>query len=165
LSQLADQLDAAPHEPGAEEKLLAPVVHKWASAGGNGKLALNIVVGPSTINAGATLGFDANLQPAGTADLNADRLGDFTTALVNAYPTIQDDIAQVEARASPYITNTPQGGQTLGMHVVYGAGSVSINGQKVSDLPQLDWNALENPPPPPVQAPGDGSGAAAPTVP
>jgi len=162
IGSLPDQLDAAPHDRDAEQKLLLPVVHQWASQGGSGKLALNLIIGPSTINAGATLGFDANLQPAGTADLNANHLDDFTTALVNAYPTLQNDIAQAEAQLSPYISSTTAGGQTLGMHVTYGAGSVSINGQKIADMPQLDWTALEDPPPPPAQAPGDGSGAAMP---
>jgi hypothetical protein len=162
LSGLADQLDAAPHAPQAQEDLLIPVIHKWAAAGGNGKLALHVLIGPSAIAASGNLAFDANLQPTGTADLSADRLGAFTTALTNAYPALQDDVAQAEAELSPYIGNTPQGGQTLTLHVNYGAGSVTINGQKVAAMPPLDWNALENPPSASVQAPGDGSGAASP---
>lgn len=166
LADLPGKLDAAPHDRDAEQKLLLPVVHQWASQGGNGKLALDLIMGPSTISAGATLGFDANIQPAGTADLSADHLGNFTAALVNSYPALQGDIAQAEAQLSPYISNTTAGGQTLGMHVTYGSGNVTINGQKIADMPQLDWTALENPPPPPVQAPvqapGDGSGAALP---
>jgi hypothetical protein len=162
LSGLADQVDAAPHDPRAQEALLIPVIHKWAAAGGNGKLALNVLIGPSTIKSSGNLAFDANLQPTGTADLSADRLGAFTTALTNSYPELQDDVAQAEAELSPYIGNTAQGGQTLTMHVAYGSGSVTINGQKVAAMPPLDWNALENPPLPPAQAPGDGSGAADP---
>jgi hypothetical protein len=162
LGSLPAQLDAAPHDRDAEQKLLLPVVHQWASQGGNGKLALNLIVGSTTINAGATIGFDANLQPAGTADLSANHLDDFTGALANAYPALQADIAQAEAELSPYISNSASGGQTLSMHVTYGAGSVTINNQKIADLPQLDWTALENPPP--VQAPGDGSGAAVPAT-
>jgi hypothetical protein len=160
LSGLADRVDAAPHDPQAQEELLIPVIHKWAEAGGNGRLALNIKVGPSAIAASGNLAFDANLQPTGTADLSADRLGAFTAALTNSYPALAADVAQAEAELSPYISNTPQGGQTLTLHVTYGAGSVSINGQKVAAMPPLDWSALENPPPPP--APGDGSGAASP---
>ncbi len=160
LSGFADKLDAAHHDLEGQEALLIPVIHKWAEAGGNGKLALNLLLGPSAIKAGGSLAFDANLQPTGTADLSADRLGAFTTALTNAYPALADDVAQAEAELSPYISNTPQGGQTLTLHVAYGAGSVSINGQKVAPMPPLDWNALENPPP--LQAPGDGSGAASP---
>ncbi len=162
LSGLADRVDAAPHDPQAQEELLIPVVRKWAAAGGTGKLALNVLIGPSTIKASGNLAFDANLQPTGTADVSADRLGAFTTALTNSYPELQDDVAQAEAELSPYIGNTPQGGQTLTLHVTYGAGSVSINGQKVAAMPTLDWNALENPPSVPLQAPGDGSGAASP---
>jgi hypothetical protein len=148
LSGLADQLDAAPHDPRAQEELLIPAIHKWAAAGGNGKLALKVLIGPSTIAASGNLAFDANLQPTGTADLSADRLGAFTTALTNSYPELQNDVAQAEAELSPYIGNTPQGGQTLTMHVTYGAGSVTINGNKVAAMPPLDWNALENPPTP-----------------
>jgi hypothetical protein len=155
-------VDAAPHDPQAQEELLIPVVRKWAAAGGTGKLALNVLIGPSTIKASGNLAFDANLQPTGTADVSADRLGAFTTALTNSYPELQDDVAQAEAELSPYIGNTPQGGQTLTLHVTYGAGSVSINGQKVAAMPTLDWNTLENPPSVPLQAPGDGSGAASP---
>jgi hypothetical protein len=159
LSGLADQVDAAPHDPQAQEELLIPVIHKWAAAGGNGKLAISLLIGPSTIKAGGNLAFDANLQPTGAADLSADRLGAFTTALTNAYPALQSNVAQAEAVLSPYISNTAQGGQTLSMHVIYGSGSVTINGQKVATMPPLDWNALENPP---VHTPGDGSGAASP---
>ncbi len=162
IGKLADKLDALPHDRDAEQKLVVPIVRKWASQGGHGNVALNLLLGPSTINAGGNLSFDANLQPQGTADVGATRLGALTTALTNSYPALQDDIAQAEAELSPYISNTEQGGQTLGMHVVYGAGNVSINGQKVAAMPPLDWDALENPPPPPVDAPGDGSGAALP---
>jgi hypothetical protein len=162
LESLANQVDADAHDRAAQQELLIPVVHKWAAQGGSGNVALNLLIGPSTINAGASLRFDANLQPTGTADLSADRLGAFTTALTNAYPALQSDVAEAEAELSPYITSTEQGGQTLGMHVTYGSGSITINGQKVAAMPPLDWNALENPLPPPVQAPGDGSGAASP---
>jgi hypothetical protein len=162
LAALAGQVDAAPHDPQAQEALLMPVIQKWAAAGGNGKIALHALIGPSTLAASGNLAFDANLQPTGTADLSADRLGAFTAALTNAYPQLQDDVAQAEAELSPYIGNTPQGGQTLTMHVTYGAGSVTINGQKVAAMPPVDWTALENPPPPPAPAPGDGSGAASP---
>jgi hypothetical protein len=162
ISTLADQMDAIPHDRAAQQKLLMPVLHQWASQGGNGKMALEIVMGPSTINAGGTVGFDANLQPAGTAELSVDHLGDFTAAIVNSYPALQTDIAQAEAELSQYIGSTASGGQTLGMHVTYGAGSVTVNGEKVAAMPPLDWTSLENPPPPPIQAPGDGSGAASP---
>lgn len=161
LDSLADQVGADAHNLDAQEELLVPVLHKWAAQGGHGNVALNLLIGPSTVNAGGSLSFDANLQPTGTADLTADRLGAFTSALTNAYPALQTDVAEAEAELSPYITNTEPGGQTLGMHVTYGSGSVTINGQKVAAMPPLDWNALENPPPP-VQAPGDGSGAALP---
>jgi hypothetical protein len=155
LSGLADQLNAV-HDRIAQQKILVPIIHQWASQGGNGKLALQLIVGDSTIKSGVNLGFDADLQPKGTADLGADRLGRLTTAVTNAYPALQDELAQAEARLSPYITNTNQGGQTFAMHVTYGAGAVVVNGQILGAMPKLDWTALENPTPAPAagSAPG-----------
>jgi hypothetical protein len=107
--------------------------------------------------------FDANVQPSGTADLTADHLDEFTGAITNAYPQVQDTISQAEAQLSPYLSTTGTGGQTLGMNVTYGPPGVTINGQKVADMPPVNWDALENPPPAP--APDDGSGAGSPTPP
>jgi hypothetical protein len=49
------------------------------------------------------------------------------------------------------------------MHIVYGGGTVSVNGQKVGPLPPVDWTTLENPPSVPPATPDtpddtDGSG-------
>ena len=160
LSKAADQLAAVPHDEIAQQKIVFPIIHNWASQGGNGSGSLNLAIGPSTAQAGASLKFDPNLQPTGAANLTANHLDQFTSTILNAYPSLANSVAQIEAALSPYITTTDQGGQSLAMHVTYGPGAVTINGQKVSNQPPLDWNTLENPPPPPIQAPGDGSGAA-----
>jgi len=113
-------------------------------------------VGPSTLSADAAVQFDANVQPSGTADLTADHLDAFSAAVTAAYPQVQDNVNQIEAQLSPYLSTTDDGGQVLTIHLIYGSGAVSINGQKVSDMPPIDWDMLENPP---AQAAGDGSGA------
>ncbi len=160
LTQTLSQLGMQPNDLAAQQKLIMPIIHDWAAQGGNGAAELNLIIGPSTIDAAASVKFDANLQPNGTADLTANHLEEFTAALTQSYPALQDDIAQAEARFSQYIGNTEQGGQTLTIHLAYGTPGIVINGQKLGDLPVIDWNAAENPPPPPLQAPGDGSGAA-----
>jgi hypothetical protein len=163
LSGLADQIRAAAHDPAAEQKIVAPAVHDWATQGGNGNVTLTTVIGPSTLTAGAAVKFDADVQPEGTADVTANHLDQFTAAITNAYPDAQADIAQAEAQLSQYLTTTSDGGQTLTMHVVYGGGSVSVNGQKVGPMPPVDWNNLENPPPADNSPDnGDDSGANAP---
>jgi hypothetical protein len=130
--------------------------HNWAAAGGIGHIILNLTVGPSTLNASGSLKFDANEQPTGTADITANHLDAFATAVAAAYPGTADDINLIQAHLSQYLTTTDAGGQTLTMHAAFGNGTVSINGTTVAPLPPLNWATLMNPPP---QAPGDGSGA------
>jgi hypothetical protein len=154
LMDLVNQLRAAQADPVAEQKLLMPLVHKWAAAGGNGKINLALPVGPAAAAADAALKFDANLQPEGTANLTAIHLDAFTGAITTAYPQFQPSVAAAEALLSPYLTTTPTEGQTLAMHATYGAGVVSLNGNKVADLPPMDWNALENPATPPAAPTG-----------
>jgi hypothetical protein len=153
LMNLASQIEAVPHDLAAQQQLIIPVIHKWASEGGSGKISLNLGIGPSTAQAAATVKFDANLQPNGTADLTADHLDQFTGAITNAYPQLQSNVVQAEAELTPYLTTTDQGGQSLGMHLTYGPAGVNINGQKVSDMPPTDWSTLENPPPSPSSPP------------
>jgi hypothetical protein len=167
LSGLAVQFRTAT-DPAAQYKLLIPVVQKWASQGGTGAIGLGLTIGPSTAKLDANVKFDANVQPSGTANLSADHLDQFTGAITNAYPQVQDTVSQAEAQLTPYLTTTSAGGQTLGMAVTYGPPGITINGKKVADMPPVDWTALENPPPAPPPAPaapGDGSGAASPTAP
>lgn len=168
LTDLAAQLKAVPFgDEAAQQKLLIPVLHQWAVKGGSGNFSFTSLIGPSTLTAAASVKFDDSVQPEGTADITADHLDQFTGAITNAYPAAQDDIAQIEAQLSQYLTTTSEGGQTLTMHVVYGSRSVSVNGQKIGPLPPVDWTALENPPPAPpagTDTPDDdndnGSGAA-----
>ncbi len=147
LAGIADQFEAIPHDDFADQqKLLAPLVHQWAVQGGNGAVTVNAVVGPSTLAADAAVAFDANVQPAGTANLTADHIDEFTGALTAAYPALQAYVLQGEAMLSDYISSTDQGGQTLAMHAMYGAAGVMVNGKKISEMEKLDWTALENPP-------------------
>jgi hypothetical protein len=163
LHGLVAQINAATASGGvaAQQKIVIPVVRKWASQGGSGSMSLGLTIGPSTAKADAAVKFDANLQPAGTADLSADHLDEFTAAITSAYPQVQDTISQAEAQLTPYLTTTAAGGQTLGLNATYGPPGITINGAKVADMPPVNWDALENPPP---AAPGDGSGAAAPAT-
>jgi hypothetical protein len=127
----------------AQEKIMLPVLHGWAAAGGNGKLSLGLAVGPSTLTSAATLKFDASAQPSGTVEIMADHLDQFTAAITSAYPQVSDRIAQVEAQLSPYLTTT-SAGQTLNIHAVYGNGALMVNGQKLAPMPPIDWTALQN---------------------
>lgn len=157
---LATQYDAVPADDKAgREKIIFRALHDWAAQGGKANGQLSLAVGPSTLNAGGDVSFDAKAQPQGNADITADHLDAFSAAITNAYPDAQSVINEAQARLSPYLSSTDTGGQTLTMHVVYGSGAVNINGQKISDMPPLDWEILGNPP---AQAPGDGSGAASP---
>ena len=166
LTALAAQIRAIdPHDQAAQAKVIIPAIRKWASQGGTGSTTIGLTVGPTTAKADAAVKFDANVQPSGTADLSANHLDELTGAITNAYPQVQDTISQAEAQLSPYLTTTSTGGQTLVMNLVYGPPGITINGQKVADMPPVNWDALENPPAAPAPAPGDGSGADSPTPP
>ena len=159
---LVSQFNAVPvANPAGRGKIALQAVQGWAAQGGNASASLTLAIGPSTLNASGTVKFDTKTQPEGSADVTADHLDAFSTAITSAYPQTQNAISMIQARLSPYLSSTPAQGQALNMHLVYGAGSVTINGQKAADLPEIDWNMLENPPAPTPQAPGDGSGAAA----
>jgi hypothetical protein len=145
LMDIVNQLRAVQTDPVAEQKLMIPLVHKWAAAGGNGSMNLALTVGPTAAAADAALKFDANLQPTGTANLTAIHLDAFTSAITSAYPGTQASVAAAQALLSPYLTTSPTDGQSLAMHAIFGDGAVNLNGKKVSDLPKLDWTALENP--------------------
>jgi len=154
---IANQVNAFPVDDKADRaKLIFTTLHDWAAAGGSANGSVTLVLGPSTMMADGAVKFDANVQPAGTADVTANHLDAFTAAIVAAYPQVQNSVNQMEAELSPYLSTTNDGGQVLTVHVAYGKGAVNVNGQKVSDMPPVDWNLLENPP---AQAPGDGSGA------
>jgi hypothetical protein len=160
---LVQQLHAPQLSEDDKRKLVVQAAHDWAAKGGSGKANLTLAVGPTTLNAAGTVAFDANVQPNGTANVTADHLDAFTTALTNAYPQLQQSVVNIEAQLSPYLTTTDEGGQVLNVQVAYGKPGVVVNGTRKADMPPLDWAALENPPAPaaPVaQAPGDGSGAA-----
>jgi hypothetical protein len=157
LPALLSQLKAGPAGQD-DQKQLIQAVHAWAAQGGSANGSLGLAIGPSTLASDGALKFDANEQPAGTANLTADHLDAFTAAITKAYPQVQNTVNTLEARLSPYLSSTNTSGQTLALHVTYGSGNVNINGQPVGTLPAINWATLENPP---AQAPGDGSGAAA----
>ncbi len=160
---IAKQAAAIP--PGdARHKFMLQTIHQWALAGGSGQGKVSLTLGPSQLVADGSVAFDKAAQPSGTADLNADHLDQFTAGLTASYPGLQDWVSQFEARFSPYLSTTQDGGQVLAMHTVYGKTGILVNGQKTGDLPPLDWDKLINPPqlPPSPVAPGDGSGAASP---
>jgi Uncharacterized protein conserved in bacteria (DUF2125) len=139
-------------------RVIARALHDWAAHGGTGAGGVDLAIGPSTLHATGDVAFDARVQPQGHTSLIADHLDAFTAAIVAAYPQVQDTVSAMEARLSPYLSSTPQGGQTLTFKTTYGNGAVMVNGRKVGSLPPVNWSQLETAPPP--QAPGDGSGAA-----
>jgi len=143
-----------------KNKIVVQNLHNWALQGGTATAELRLAVGPSTLNANCTLAFDANAQPNGATDITADHLDAFTATLTSAIPQLQQDISGAEAALSPYLSATAAGGQVLTAHVAYGKAGVLVNGARKADMPPLDWAALETPPAPAPQAPGDGSGAA-----
>ena len=156
---------AATIPPGdARHKFVMETLHKWALAGGSGQGKLDVTLGPSRFTADGSVTFDKAAQPSGTTDLTANHLDQFTAGLTASYPGLQDWASQLQARLSPYLSTTQDGGQVLAMHTVYGKNGILVNGQKTGDLPPLDWDKLINPPslPPSPVAPGDGSGAASP---
>jgi hypothetical protein len=153
LQGLIAQIRANAHDPVAQQKIIVPVIHKWAAQGGNGSASLALTVGPTAAHADGTVKFDANLQPQGTANITATHLDEFFTTITNAYPQLQADAAQVQAQLTPYLATTAQDGQTLTVHTSYGNGTVSINGQKAADLPAINWTNLENPQPTPAPTP------------
>lgn len=158
--QMVMQMNSLPAGE-ARRQFLIQALHGWAANGGNGTASISLTLGPSTLQADGNVTFDAKAQPDGTGTLAANHLDGLTAALVAAYPQVQNSVNKSEARLSPYLSTTSTGGQVLTIHAAYGSGAVSLNGAKVADMPPLDWAALENPPAPPPQAPGDGSGAAA----
>jgi hypothetical protein len=139
-------------------RVLAQAVHEWAARGGKGNAGIDLAIGPSIAHAEGDVAFDAAVQPEGHASLSADHLDAFTAAITAAYPQVQATVNAIEAQLSPYLSSTPQGGQTLSFKATYGNGAVMVNGQKAGSFPPLDWSQLDTAPPP--QAPGDGSGAA-----
>ena len=139
-------------------RVIAQALHDWAAHGGTGAGTIDLAVGPSALHAAGDVAFDAQVQPQGHANLIADHLDAFAAAIVAAYPQVQDTVRTLEARLSPYLSSTPQSGQTLTFKATYGNGAVMVNGQKIGNLPAVNWSQLETAPPP--QAPGDGSGAA-----
>ena len=155
LSDLLEQANAMGDNRQAQASLLEPAIRRWASQGGTGNVRFHMVLGPTTMDAAGSLRFDKAGQPYGTADLSADHLDQFTTALADSYPVLRNDIAEAEARLSPDLVNTPQGGQTLIQHIVYGQSGIFINGRKAGDMPPTVWSDAASTPTPgaPADAP------------
>lgn len=155
-----EKLRTAPLSEQQRRQMLIQTTHQWAAGGGHGKVKLVLELGPSTLTADSTISFDGKAQPNGTADIRANHLDNFTAALTNAYPELQPSISTLETELSPYLRTTDADGQVLTLNIAYGKDGVMVNGTKRTDMPPIDWTALENPPASVPQAPGDGSGAA-----
>lgn len=141
-------------------EFLLQTFHQWAASHGHAQGSLKLSVGPSHMQTSFTLAFDQQVQPEGKVDVNADHLGEFANTLAGTYPDLRASISQAQAALSPYMSTTPENGQALALHVIYGQSGVFVNGKKTATPPPLDWNDLLNPAVPPAFAPGDGSGAA-----
>jgi len=146
--------DNAGTDPTTAFKSAESLGHEWASAGGNANASLTLIIGPSTLNMAGTVKFDSSQQPEGTADVTANHLDAFSSAILNAYPQVQTNINQLEARLSPYLSSTDADGQLLTVHVTYGNTMININGQPAAPLPPLDWNYTPSPPPVPNSGAG-----------
>lgn len=141
-------------------KALLQAMHGWAQADGHAQGSLNLQLGPSLMQTNFTLGFDQQTQPKGTMNIFANHLGQFFNEVASAYPGTQDWINQIVTVLGPYLSNTAQDGQTLNLNTLYGHNGVFINGQKMADMPKLNWNNTLGTLALPNLAPGDGSGAA-----
>jgi hypothetical protein len=144
-ANLPSLLDQAPELAGNAQssQQLISTLQEWAREGGSGTIGVTLALGPTTARATGSIAFDAAQQPNGTAALSADHLDAFSDAILASYPALQADIAATEARLSPYLGNSTQGGQTLALHLDYGKSGVFINGQKTADMPPLDWEKLQ----------------------
>lgn len=146
---LQTQLKTTPAtDTAARQKLLITALHDWAASGGTATSTAKLVLGPSTLTANANIKFDANVQPIAAGDVLANHLDAFTQAIANAYPQLQPQIAQFEALMSPYLTTNGDDGQVLTLHLTAANGNFGVNGKTLAPMPPLDWNSLENPPPP-----------------
>jgi hypothetical protein len=153
---LQTQLKTTPAaDTAARQKLLITALHDWAAGGGTATSTAKLVLGPSTLTANANIKFDANVQPIAAGDVLANHLDAFTQAIANAYPQLQPQIAQFEALMSPYLTTNGDDGQVLTLHLTAANGNFGVNGKTLAPMPPLDWNSLENPPPP-VDVPDNG---------
>ena len=163
VAALEKEIDAMPADQ--RSKAGVSLIQNWAAAGGHLLANLNLNIGTSALATNLILGFDKQAQPTGTTSINATHLDQFTAALVASYPNMQDKITQAQAALAPYISTTPQDGQVLAMQTVFGQKGITINGKQTSTTPvTINWEALKNPPQPmPALAPGDESGAAAPS--
>jgi len=146
----------------AKRQAMVKLLQNWAAAGGTAKADFGLTLGSTVFKASGNVAFDANVQPGGTAEVSATHLDAFIAAVSAAYPQGAAALNQAQARLTPYLSTNATDGQVLDVHLAYGAGGVTANGQRVADMPKLNWDTLANPPPPPAQAPGDGSGAAVP---
>lgn len=142
-------------------KLLLGYLHQWAEAGGHANGSLNIWVGPTRLRTGFTLGFDKQTQPEGDTKIIANNLGEFSNALVTAYPGLQGWVSVFQAELAPYISTTPQNGQMLNLHIKYGQDGVFVGDKKTGAMPHLDWQALIGSVDAPILTPQSGSSGAA----
>jgi hypothetical protein len=137
---------SGPQHPQAALQAAAPAVKAWAQSGGHGSFGLGLGLGPATAHAAGSFSFDSALQPQGSADVTADRIGEFMADIANAYPATVGPISAITSALQPYLVKSAGGGQQLKVHLADQQQKLTANGNKIADVPKLDWNNLASTP-------------------
>jgi hypothetical protein len=142
---------SGPRDSQAVLQAAAPAVkaaaRSWAQGGGHGSFALGLGLGPATAHAAGLFSFNENLQPQGDADVTADQLGEFLADIASAYPALIGQISAITSALQPYLIKAPNGAQQLKVHLTDRNQTLTANGNKVVDVPKLDWNKPAAPAP------------------
>ncbi|MCU4158605.1 DUF2125 domain-containing protein [Acidiphilium sp. AL] len=116
-----------------------PEIHDWAKAGGHGRYAIALVLGPLDAHAHGNFGFDKAVQPVSRSTLTADGLGEFLGDIASAYPAAVGAISTLTTETAPYMTKGPKGSQRLKADLALADGVLTANGRKTANVPKLVW--------------------------
>lgn len=130
-----------PIMPAAAWQRFGPVIHQWAKAGGHGKFAFGLGLGPLDAHDTGRFSFDSATQPVGTARLNATGVGEFLGDLANSYPAMVGLVSKLTAGTAPYITKAPSGKQRLTVNFALARGALTANGKPAATVPPVVWPA------------------------
>lgn len=116
-----------------------PALHQWAKAGGHGRFALAVDLGPLKARAAGGFAFDAKAQPTMRSKLDADGVGAFLGDIATAYPSTLGIVSTITAATAPYMTKTAGGSQHLAVDFALANGILTANGKKAAHVPPIDW--------------------------
>ena len=134
-----------PQDTQAMLEAAAPAAKSWAQGGGHGKFSLGLDLGPATAHATGAFSFDDRLQPQGSADILADRLGELLAQIATAYPALVGPISGITTALQPYFVKGPDGTQQLKLRLVDQKQVLTANGNKISTVPPVNWNKPSGP--------------------